>query len=152
MTRLPHSLALALIFVCISCNSESSPTSPIAITQVPVTEANLAGTWTGNLTVMPGAEDWQSVRMTIRASGGVVTGEMQPRVGSVHQLTGSVSAGGAIIHFEDLPIDSPNPCFSLGLQLVAVETRGSEAIALIGRLGGRCPNTILSRDVRLERG
>jgi len=146
MKRLP---LLLTVFLFVAC-SESSPTSPLAVTQIPVSDAALAGNWTAELGLFPAEEDWSSVRFTLSADNGVVTGEMFPLAGVRHPISGSVQNGFATLIIGDLPFDPHAPCIHVQIAVSTVETVGAQPRALMGSLGGRCPSTIM-RDVRLNR-
>ena len=147
MSRFTVAIALAL-FTFVSC-SESSPTSPLAITRVPVTDAAVAGDWSVPLGLGPDDEDWSVVRMTLSVANGTITGQMLPPTGFPRPITGSIANGTASLVIGDLP-PGREPCTHVGIFVRNVETRGAQPIALLGQLGGRCPSTLM-RDIRLER-
>ncbi|HEU4886729.1 MAG TPA: hypothetical protein VFV49_02505 [Thermoanaerobaculia bacterium] len=146
MKRVPFLLTVFLLVAC----SESSPTSPLAVTQIPVTDAALTGSWTTELNLHPAEEDWSRVRITLSAENGVITGEMVPLAGVRHPISGSVQNGFATLIIGDLPFDPHGPCIHVQIAVSAVETVGAQPRALLGSLGGRCPSTLM-RDVRLNR-
>jgi hypothetical protein len=147
MKRAPFLFTVFLLLAC----SESSPTAPLAVTQIPVTDAALAGSWTTELNLHPAEEDWSRVRMTLSAENGVITGEMVPLAGARHPVSGSVVNGFATLIIGDLPFDPHAPCIHVQIGISAVETAGAQPRALLGELRGRCPSTLL-RAVRLNRG
>lgn len=145
---MPRTAFLLLVLLLVACSE--SPTSPLAVTEVPVTEAALAGTWSGSLGGSVGGEDWSSVRVTLSAANGAVTGEMVTSGGMRHSISGPVENGHAILIVGDLPANAGFPCGHVQIAVGKVEIAGATPRALIGTLGGRCPNTLLA-GVRLHR-
>jgi hypothetical protein len=147
MSRFTVVIALLVLFTFASCSD--SPTSPLAITRVPVTDAAVAGDWSVPLGIGPNDEDWVVVRMTLSVANGTINGQMLPQIGSPRPITGFIANGTASLVIGDLP-PGAEPCTHVGIFVRSVETRGAQPIALLGRLGGRCPSTLM-RDIRLER-
>ena len=133
--------------VLLSCNE--LPTDPRLEGRQPVTALSLQGTWTGELRAFPEGEDWSSVRLSLEVISEQISGQLVPRVGPAHAVTGSFYSLGASISIPGLPA-TRQPCHSVSIFVEAIEYRRGQPVALLGRLSGRCPGTLM-HPVRLTR-
>jgi hypothetical protein len=148
MTALIRIVISLCFFALASCN-ERSPTDPLIEGPQPITALSLQGNWTGELRAFPEGEDWSSVRLSIDTANESISGQLVPRVGPAHAVTGEFNRLGAMISIPGLP-ETRQPCHSVSIIAQAIEYRRGQPVALLGRLSGRCPST-LAQAVRLTR-
>lgn len=128
--RAPLPLVLALLTLALLGCGRSSPTAPPSA-------GELLGTWEGALEAYPAGEDWSRVRVKVEAVGGTLRGTLTSRNGVVHPV--SVESGPDCTYLGvGVPPQSAPCSVTLAVERVSFST-------MEGRLGGRCPNTLMGR-------
>ena len=133
------------VLALLSCN-RSSPTDPLIQGPQRVTTQALHGDWRGFLAIYPEGEDWRGVRLSIDTTRPAITGQLEPLVGPRRPITGELHGQGATISIQGLPPQ----CENVSILVEKIEYRNDRPFKLIGRLSGRCPDT-LSHAVLLSR-
>lgn len=101
--------------------------------------------------ISPIGEDWNTVTVLLEHHDGTVAGQLIPSRGPLHPVAGEFFPGGAaVLNVGELPINHTVPCPMYGIFIEAIEHQNSRPAALVGRVQGRCPNT-LAGAVRLDR-
>lgn len=128
---------------CLAACDRSSPTDPSGSSgQLPADASRIVGNWTATTPIRPAGEDWASIVLSISNTGGVLEGQVLPRVGPARRLTVAIVGGTAVLTVDQLPQNESIPCTHIGFTVQSVELRNGRPETLIGQLSGRCPNTL----------
>jgi hypothetical protein len=134
----PIRIAVCLgVLALLSCD-RSSPTDPFTQGPQRVTTQSLHGDWRGFLAIYQEGEDWRGTLLSIDTTRPAITGQVQPRIGPRRPVTAELHGQGATISIHGLPPQ----CESISILVEAIEYHNDQPFRLLGRLSGRCPDTL----------